>query len=109
MEKSFVNRDLGLRGSGSASKSSISKGFQGSANGKGGSGVATVGSSMAVDSVAGGGGEGEEGGGGERERLLGWRDELVGSGMYTEDNPIVKELSRRIALAAGQGGGLERD
>lgn len=37
-------------------------------------------------------------------RLVEWRDELLATGMYTPHNPIVTELNRRIALAAGRRG-----
>lgn len=37
-------------------------------------------------------------------RLAEWRDELLATGMYTPQNPIVSELNRRIALASGGGG-----
>lgn len=38
----------------------------------------------------------------EMERLVEWRDELLATGMYTSQNPIVGELNRRIALATGR-------
>ncbi|CAM9957971.1 unnamed protein product [Scytosiphon promiscuus] len=37
----------------------------------------------------------------ELARLMEWRDELLGTGMYTPHNPIVSELNRRIARATG--------
>lgn len=48
------------------------------------------------------GGSGESGE--EIERLVEWRDELLGTGMYTAQNPIVSELNRRIQVARMQGG-----
>lgn len=35
----------------------------------------------------------------ERDRLIEWRDELLGTGMYAPENPIVSELNRRIDLS----------
>lgn len=43
----------------------------------------------------------------ELQRLLDWRSELLATGMYTADNPIVTELSRRIASASGGGDGWQ--
>lgn len=39
----------------------------------------------------------------EMERLVEWRDELLATGMYTPQNPIVSELNRRIAYGYGNG------
>lgn len=38
----------------------------------------------------------------EMGRLVEWRDELLATGMYTPQNPIVSELNRRIALSTGR-------
>ncbi|CAN0401073.1 unnamed protein product, partial [Ectocarpus sp. 13 AM-2016] len=40
----------------------------------------------------------------EMMRLIQWRDELLATGMYTTQNPIVSELNRRISLAGGSVG-----
>lgn len=65
-----------------------------------------------TDEAKGGGGvsaEAVEGGEGyevevevEVGRLVEWRDELLATGMYTPQNPIVSELNRRIASSTGR-------
>lgn len=40
----------------------------------------------------------------ELGRLVEWRDELLATGMYTAQNPIVSELNRRIQSAGVRGG-----
>ena len=37
------------------------------------------------------------------EGLVEWRDYLLGTGMYTEQNPIVTELNRWIGVGGGRG------
>lgn len=49
--------------------------------------------------IPGGGRHGE----GQVESLMEWRDCLLGTGIYTEQNPIVSELNRWIGAGGGQG------
>lgn len=53
-----------------------------------------------VSGVTSGGGQGE----GQVESLMEWRDCLLGTGIYTEQNPIVSELNRWIGGGGEQGG-----
>lgn len=60
---------------------------------------ASGGGSGIVDGV-GVGGSGASDEEEEVERLVGWRDDLLSTGMYTSQNPIVSELNRRIVEAS---------
>ncbi|CBJ32316.1 centrosomal protein 120 [Ectocarpus siliculosus] len=75
------------------------------------SGPASHGGSVDADVDCGGGASasgplgGDVDGSTEMRRLIEWRDELLATGMYTPQNPIVSELNRRISLAGGSVGG----
>lgn len=65
---------------------------------KGGGNTGDVGGAVDVDGVDADEIEMED----EVGRLVEWRDELLATGMYTSQNPIVTELNRRISSATGR-------
>lgn len=64
---------------------------------------------VSVNANVTGAGEGEDEVEMEMERLVEWRDELLATGMYTPQNPIVSELNRRIAHGRQAARPLRRD
>lgn len=94
-----VRREGGSSYRGSGSKHGVVKDWGGDVAGR------TVGG----EGIGGGSAGGSEGEEDEVVRLVEWRDELLATGMYTAQNPIVSELNRRIELAGGSlGGGMLR-
>lgn len=92
---------------------SNSRGSAGGATGRGGHGGVSQAASGGGSDNVGGVGVGGSGASDEEaeevERLMGWRDDLLATGMYTSQNPIVSELSRRIAEARRRSAeGLQR-
>lgn len=83
---------------------SNSRGSAGGAAGRGGHGGVSQAASGGGSDIVGGVGVRGSGASDEEEeeveRLVGWRDDLLATGMYTSQNPIVSELSRRIGEAS---------